>query len=530
LHFLSLPRFFIRGEGNSPARSPVIDLQRRIRHSDYRFEPMDIRDLHCIVIGAGIGGLTAAAMLSRKGMQVTVLEAGKHPGGCAGSFPSRGLLFDAGATVGCGFHPGGPLELLGRELGIDWPVAPEPIAWQYRHRDLRLDLQRSREAVVARFPRSAPFWKEQSQLAGMLWRLSDEGLPWPQPSPGDLLRMTRKGVAGFPGTARLLQFVSKSAHDWLSSHGLDRDPDFTRFIDAQLLISVQALSRDANALNAAIALDLPASGTWRVRGGIGRVAELLAGSVEGDGGAVMFGKRVIRIDSIRREVIGVETEDGDALAADLLIANLTPDSLAALEGRPPGTDSTACRPEWSAFMLYLGMDSSAFDQAGATHLQLLAPEGGFAEGRSLFVSASPVDDPSRAPEGVRAVTVSTHTRPELWPENHPGRGEAYLEMKELYTERVLQLMREAMPESEGAVRSVLAATPFTWERWTGRRGGYVGGYAQSSLFGVRGPATAYDNLFLVGDSIFPGQSLPGVVVGARRTVELVLRQARKIRR
>jgi phytoene dehydrogenase-like protein len=55
----------------------------------------------------------------------------------------------------------------------------------------------------------------------------------------------------------------------------------------------------------------------------------------------------------------------------------------------------------------------------------------------------------------------------------------------------------------------------------------VGGYAQSSLFDVRGPATAYTNLFLVGDSIFPGQSLPGVVTGARRTVELLMRRGKK---
>lgn len=102
-------------------------------------------------------------------------------------------------------------------------------------------------------------------------------------------------------------------------------------------------------------------------------------------------------------------------------------------------------------------------------------------------------------------------------------------MKERYTRQALDLLYEEMPEAEGAVRSVKAATPVSWERWTGRRLGYVGGYAQTSLFDVYGPSTRYDNLFLVGDSIFPGQSLPGVVTGARRTVELVLRQARKIR-
>ena len=490
---------------------------------------MDLRDLHLVVIGAGIGGLSAAAMLARRGMQVTLLEAGEAPGGCAGTFSSGGYRFDAGATVGCGFHQGGPLELLGRELGIEWPVSPEPVAWQYRRRGRRFDLSGSRKIIEARFPRSVPFWEEQSLLAGMLWRFAKRGLPWPPASTGDIIALSRKVVPELAGIGLVTKSMGRTAYEWLASHGLDRHPEFVRFIDAQLLISAQAGSREVNALNAAIALDLPASGTWRVHGGIGRIAELLASSVERDGGAVLYGKKVIRIDTIRREVLGVETAAGDVLAADLVIANLPPASLTGLDGGPSMAGLPEGRHEWGAFMLYLGVDSSAFSDAGCDHLQIVAPDGDPGEGSSIFVSASSAMDTERAPSGQRAVTVSTHTRPGPWFEAlQKGRG-AYLELKERSTRRVLDLLQQEMPEVEGAIRSVTSATPVTWERWTGRRGGFVGGYAQTTLFGVPGPATSYDNLFLVGDSVFPGQSLPGVVTGARRTVELALRRARKIR-
>ncbi|MBN1928411.1 MAG: FAD-dependent oxidoreductase [Chlorobiaceae bacterium] len=491
---------------------------------------MDLPELHCIVIGAGIGGLAAGALLARQGVQVVVLEAQSYPGGCAATFSSGGYRFDAGATVGCGFHPGGPLDKLGRELGIDWPVRREPLAWQYRHRDLRLDLASSRENIIARFPRSQAFWDEQSRLARILWSFSAGALPWPISGGRDLLGIAGKALASLPDSVRLLPFAGRTALEWLRHHRLHDDPDFVRFIDAQLLISAQTTSRHANALNAAIALDLPVAGTWRVDGGIGAVARRLAESIERDGGAVLYGKKVTRLDSIRREVLGVETSDGDALAADAIIANLTPESFALLDDfRPADEPDAPPASGWSAFMLYLGVDASFFDRAGADHLQIVAPTGELGECRSLFVSASPVGDAGRAPDGQRAVTVSTHTKPERWFKALQQGRAAYEALKQEYTDRTLALLREQLPEFDGAIRSVTAATPHSWEQWTGRHRGLVGGYAQTSLFGVRGPATKYKNLFLTGDSIFPGQSLPGVVTGARRTVELVLRRAKKLR-
>ena len=55
--------------------------------------------------------------------------------------------------------------------------------------------------------------------------------------------------------------------------------------------------------------------------------------------------------------------------------------------------------------------------------------------------------------------------------------------------------------------------------------GMVGGFAQTSLFAARGPQTGIDNLWLVGDSIFPGQSTAGVTLGAMRVATEVLRSS-----
>ena len=75
-----------------------------------------------LVIGAGFGGLAAAAELSQRGHAVTVLEAHVYPGGSAGTFYHQGYRFDAGATLAGGFAPGGIIDSLSTVKKSPWLV------------------------------------------------------------------------------------------------------------------------------------------------------------------------------------------------------------------------------------------------------------------------------------------------------------------------------------------------------------------------------------------------------------------------
>ena len=79
-----------------------------------------MRKSEVIVVGAGIAGLTSAAILSKQGLSVTLIESHTQAGGCAGTFKRKDYIFDVGATQVAGLEKGGIHERIFRHL--KWPV------------------------------------------------------------------------------------------------------------------------------------------------------------------------------------------------------------------------------------------------------------------------------------------------------------------------------------------------------------------------------------------------------------------------
>jgi phytoene dehydrogenase-like protein len=182
-----------------------------------------------------------------------------------------------------------------------------------------------------------------------------------------------------------------------------------------------------------------------------------------------------------------------------LLGDETPDSLQHTVRERPAT--------WGAFTLNLGLDAGELPEEIADHHQVVVdPEQPLGEGNSVFISLSEAADESRAPSGHRAATLSTHTAIAPWWQIKDKDFAAYEERKAEYVERMLAAAERAIPGLRKAIRLCLPGTPVTFERFTRRPLGMVGGFAQESLFSARGPATGLSNIWLVGDSIFPGQS------------------------
>lgn len=490
------------------------------------------------IIGAGVGGLSTAAELAKAGLDVTVLEAHVDPGGCAATFFHQGYRFDAGATLAGGFAPGAPMDLLGQRFDIDWEALPADIAMQIHLPDGETVTRWSdpnlwqTERLRVFGPQAEPFWHWQERTADELWHLALRLPPWPPQTLRETVKLTSNGLSW-------LKFISSNDYTqlfsdalWPTSHHLkDQSQRLRQYVDGQLLISAQATSGNANALYSAAALDLARQGVAHIPGGMGQIAQKLADAVKNFGGQVRYRQAVTRVRH-KAGQFEIETQRGETYLAGTVIFNLPPWNIREILGEQAPLQLKKLPPQprdgRGAFVIYLGVAESAIPKEAPLHQQILIREP-FGEGNSLFLSTSPAWDFRRAPQGRRALTISTHTQLAPWWHLHENDPAAYEERKERYTDQILAAIEQIFPGLQASTDLIMPGTPVTFQRFTRRAWGWVGGFPQTSLFSAWGPRLA-PGLWLVGDSIFPGQSVPAVGLGGLRVAQAILATLPKTQR
>jgi phytoene dehydrogenase-like protein len=435
------------------------------------------------------------------------------------------------------------MDLVAQAAGVTtWPVHASDPAMAVRLEDgttvLRWGEAAARAAAhhAAFGTDGARFFAWQERTADALWALALRNPAWPPQTAAEALTLVGKGLGWL--TSDLHHFSPALLADAFRpvGHHLRHAPKHLRqFVDGQLLIAAQTTSSRANALYGASALDLPRRGVVHLEGGIGAIAQSLVAAVRAHGGTVLTRQSVTRILTQQGRMTGVETKRGRRFDADLVIANLPPWDVARLleQDLPPSLRRLPARPAdgWGAFTVYLGVQDfpTPAENSGTLHHQVVVREP-LGEGNSVFVSLSPTWDTGRAPAGHRAITISTHTSLSPWWTLFNADRGRYEQRKAAYAQRLIEAAEHALPGLTANIKLSLPGTPVTFQRFTKRELGWVGGFPQTNIFRSWAPRLA-PGLWMVGDSIFPGQSTAAVALGGVRVAAGVLddvgKQARR---
>ena len=476
-----------------------------------------------IVIGAGLGGLSAACLLVQKKKKVLLLEAHSCVGGCASYFARKKFLFDAGATTLSGMQNEQPVQRLLQTLEIDISLRkcnPGMVIHQNGkifHRWTDLDQWIVECEKTFGMYNQRKLWTLVHFVAKSGWQSSYQNKNIPFQTITDYLELPFS-----LRHAHLIPFLFRSVADILHELNLHANKDFTDFITEQLMITAQSGINDTSFLVGAMGLAYP-SDTWYVEGGMNNFSRTLQKYFTSNGGELLLKKKVTSVQT--KNIHEVTTEDQQTFRAKKIISNATGWNNREIltEQESYFAKEYSSLAGWGAFTLYVGVKNSFNDLGSLYHQIILDVPLPHCTSNSIFLSFSPIDDHSRAQEGFRTLTVSTHiASPHQWWKLSETENEQ--RKSEIKTAILSELDKHIPHFNQSEKPVVLSGTPITFEHFTNRKYGMVGGIPQSMdrpIFLWRGWRTKKPGVYLVGDTIYPGQGAPGVILGALNLVSAI---------
>jgi all-trans-retinol 13,14-reductase len=474
-----------------------------------------------IVVGTGIGGLTAAAMLVQKGLNVLALDRNPHPGGTAYVYTRKGFTFPMGPL---GFStPSAVKETLNKLDGGDLKLSR--VQYRIRAFDLEIPLSLPFPMMIKELTRLFPtegrsigqFFKDVEAIVSAIQ------FPEVDPFGGAKPRLLRRGkeaplrvnpeqARGFrPGSRRvdsnrsiLGKVAEKSALEYLS--GFVKNWRLRRILGStgtqEPYSSLPLLSAMWNLISN--------EGIWYPEGGMRSLCERLAHAVTGRQGndqgvgEIRLGTVVEEIRVEKNKVLGVTLKDGMKIDSAAVISNADYKTTFLKLIKPK-----AVPDEWnqavahakqtsSNLQVCLGVDASRVNLSSFKEADRLITRRGQGDsseeidwnadeispealaGQELEVSLWSKNDRMLGPEGTGIIVIRTEAeyshftrfRP-AWRKRVPG----YQNYKMRLGRTLTQEVENLIPGLEKSILVMDVATPLTFEEQGGRSGGAVASWS-----------------------------------------------------
>jgi diapolycopene oxygenase len=491
-----------------------------------------------VVIGAGLGGMSAAIMLSRQGFDVTLLEKNQHVGGKLNQLQVGGFSFDLGPSIFTLPHIFRPVfEGDGKRLEDYISLQRLDLQWRNFFEDgTVVDLWEDAEKMRAELARFGPnifeeynnflaYSRRQYQIveSGYL----KEGLD----TFGQFLRFY-----GWRDARDLdyMRSMSGSIYKRMSNRYLrDIFEYFIKYVGSSALDSPAFMNLMPN-----IQMEF---GMWYVSGGLYELARAFKKRLEETGVDVRLGCEVVRIDRDGKTVTGVQVVDAygtiTSVRADFVISNMEViPAMKQLLASPVSVMKKLERfkPACSGLVVHLGLDriypqlahhNFFYSSDIHAHFRRVFRENKLPDDPTLYVVASTRTDPSQAPEGCDNIKILPHI-PAI-DEQNPYTREDYLALKEVC---IGKLERMGLKDLRKHIVVEDFWTPVEIEaRYASNRGsiyGVVCDRRRNLAFKAPKQSTQFRNLFFVGGSVNPGAGMPMVTLSGLHVARMIAEQAK----
>lgn len=479
-----------------------------------------------VVVGAGLGGSSAAAALAKAGKKVLAVERLDGPGGVAHVFRRGPYVFDPAVHITAQGHDGGLLDVYLRVLGVRDLVEfikQEPF-YGVDFPDLRLGLPVGTEQFIAahveQFPHEAEGIRRLVELTVQVTKESQ------QLAVGLSMKELGEAAENFPTFFRYRTATLQAVIDECVS-----DARASALLGASWPYLGTPPSRLPYTLWAAMLVAHMEEGGVYCRGSYQAIPDAFTAVLERNGGQLMLETEVTSIDVRDGKVRGVTLADGAVVRAPIVVSNAdarrTFDDLVGAEHLPERfvRRYRTMTPSPSAFVVYSAttLDVKQSDLAHETFVHrhwnhdrnyqdMLDGKGG-----GMWITMPTLHDPGLAPPGEHVVIFTS-----LMPYDI---GEPWAQAKTRYTELMLDEVERLLPGYREALTYVEAATPLTIERYAGGQRGAIYGWDNivSQNMPKRLPqVTPVEGLYLAGHWTHPGTGSLRAVYSGLVTAQIVL--------
>ena len=499
-----------------------------------------------VVIGAGLGGLSAAGYLAKAGKKVLVLEHHTVPGGYAHEFRRGKYRFEVALHTLDGAAPGGWAYSALKDLEVLDQVHFHRMDPFYTARFPKHEVVAHADIVQYETELVRLFPHEREGIHGLIADMVETY--W------QVRRFAAEGEAGIrPPLEKMPALYPKM----LAAMSISWDEYMNQFIqDAELKAVFSTLwgcyGLPPEKLNAAVFIFPWVSyhlvGAYYPEGGSKAMSRALEATFKKFGGEVRYKQTVNKIEIKDGRAVAVETEKGLRVEADVIISNAnSPDTLLKFVGREHlpadyvrGIEEA--KPSVSNFVLYLGLDRNLRSEGWTNH-EVFVAEGydsnkdfqaamdGKFERTAISITNYDIADPDCAPEGGSVLNIFSLAD---WnTENQWGTGgnlenysdnPQYNELKNAATEALLDRVEKIIPNLRKSIKYIEAGTPITNWRYSRNVGGAIYGTEQTvdNAYTTRLNAkTPIKNLFLTGAWTFGG-GMSAALLSGRDTSRMVI--------